>query len=254
MFLQQDTRGYYRLYEKVNGKNRYVKYIGKDPSDYLASLKDATELMGLIEKSPHLFASGNFKRILNEAKREQERLSDKTALSEIEPIPQGPFSAIAIDPPWDWGDEGDMDQFGRARPTYETMTLNEIKALPILSRSDTNCHIYLWITNRSLPKGFELLEEWGFRYITLLTWGKPSFGMGNYFRGQTEQIMFGVKGSLPLSRHDIGTLFNLPRGDNHSSKPDEMFKILATCSPEPRLEMFARKEHQGWIPWGNKRQ
>ena len=85
----------------------------------------------------------------------------------------------------------------------------------------------------------------------LLSWGKPYFGMGNYFRGQTEHIMFGVQGSLPLLRHDIGTLFSFPRGRGHSTKPDEIFNLLATCSPEPLLEMFARKEHPGWIPWGN---
>jgi N6-adenosine-specific RNA methylase IME4 len=69
--------------------------------------------------------------------------------------------------------------------------------------ADENCHLYLWITNRSLPKGFELIEAWGFRYIPCLTWVKPSIGMGNYFRGSTEQVLFAIKGNMPLKRHDM---------------------------------------------------
>ena len=68
------------------------------------------------------------------------------------------YPTIVLDPPWDWGDENDVDQFGRARPTYATMPLEEIKAQPIPERAEPNAHLYLWITNRSLPKGFALLE------------------------------------------------------------------------------------------------
>ena len=76
--------------------------------------------------------------------------------------------------------------------------------------ANTDCHLYLWTTNRSLPKGFQLLEAWGFRYVTMLTWVKPHFGMGNYFRGQTEHVLFGVRGSLALKRKDQGTVFSAP--------------------------------------------
>ena len=160
------------------------------------------------------------------------------------------FQAITLDPPWDWGDEGDQDQLGRARPTYATMSIEQLAALPVGTLADANAHIYLWITNRSLPKGFRLLEAWGFRYVTCLTWVKPSFGMGNYFRGSTEQVLFGVRGSLPLLRHDAPTHFNAPREGEHSHKPDAFYRLVETCSPGPWLEMFARQERPGWMAWG----
>jgi N6-adenosine-specific RNA methylase IME4 len=159
-------------------------------------------------------------------------------------------ATVVLDPPWDWGDEGDSDQLGRARPTYATMTIEEIAALPIPAVAAANAHIYLWITNRSLPKGFALLESWGFRYITMLTWVKPSFGMGNYFRGSTEQVLFGVKGSLPLLRNDVGTHFLADRAGQHSSKPPAFFDLVETCSPGPWLEMFSRQPRPGWAAWG----
>jgi hypothetical protein len=66
-------------------------------------------------------------------------------------LPQERYSTIVIDPPWDWGDEGDVSQFGRGDPTYATMPFEEIAALPLASLAEENAHLYLWITNRSLP-------------------------------------------------------------------------------------------------------
>ena len=193
-------------------------------------------------------------RAVKEIRREQQRERNRELVEQTKPpetlMPETQFATIVLDPPWDWGDEGDVDQFGRARPTYHTMTIDEVRALPVKDLAADNAHLYLWITNRSLPKGFDLLEAWGFRYITMLTWCKPHFGMGNYFRGSTEQVLFGVRGSLGLLRNDVGTWFEAPRGDKHSAKPQAFFEMVETCSPGPWLEMFARSERPGWQTWG----
>lgn len=140
-----------------------------------------------------------FLRVVKEQKREAVREQNRALVERVAPAPvavaDARYQTIVIDPPWDWGDEGDADQFGRARPTYATMRFEEVAALPVSDLSEKDAHIYLWITNRSLPKGFALLEQWGFRYVTTLTWCKPSIGMGNYFRGSTEHVLFGVRGS-----------------------------------------------------------
>jgi len=196
------------------------------------------------------------KRAEKEQKRETRREENRAKVAEAttpEAIAESgaKFATIMIDPPWDWGDEGDGDQLGRARPDYATMTKEQLLALPLPDLADDDCHLYMWITNRSLPKGFDLIQAWGFRYITAITWAKPSFGMGNYFRGQTEQILFAVKGSQPLKRKDVGTLFAAPRGPNgHSSKPVEFYDLVESCSPGPFLEMFSRSKRDGWVAWG----
>ena len=191
-----------------------------------------------------------------ESKRESRRQENREKIAKVK-NPAGiaqndiRFPTIVIDPPWDWGDEGDNNQLGRAKPDYSTMSLRELILLPIKELSDVDCHLYLWITNRSLPKGFELFKNWGFRYITALTWVKPSFGMGNYFRGQTEHVLFGVKGSQPLKRKDVGTVFMAERGkQGHSSKPKEFYGLVESCSPGPYLEMFSRSDREGWTMWG----
>ena len=61
--------------------------------------------------------------------------------------------------------------------------LGDVDALA-RSIAQTGC----WITTRSLPKGFALLESWGFRSVMTITWCEPSIGVGNYFRSNTEQV------------------------------------------------------------------
>ena len=192
------------------------------------------------------------KREIKAEKQEEKRQENAEKIKELStPLEaQGMFQTIVIDPPWDWSDEGDVNQFGRTKPDYATMPIEEIEKLPIDKISDENCHLYLWVTNRSLPKAFRLIKNWGFRYITCLTWVKPSIGVGNYFRGSTEQVLFAVKGCQPLKRKDVGTHFSAKRGEVHSAKPDEFYSLVESCSYAPYIDVFGRKERDGWSVWG----
>ena len=199
-------------------------------------------------------ATGKVDRAFKDLQREKATQQNKDLVAQapqlVESTDGQKFPTIVIDPPWDWDDEGDQSQFGRGRPVYATMPIEEIAALPVAQLAQANSHLYLWITNRSLPKGFALLEAWGFRYVTCLTWCKPNIGMGNYFRGSTEHVLFGVRGSLGLLQKNIGTWFQAERGDQHSDKPGEFFELVEKCSPGPWLEMFSRRQRGGWAQWG----
>ena len=192
------------------------------------------------------------KREIKAEEQEERRRENAEKIKELStPLEaQGMFQTIVIDPPWDHGDEGDINQFGRTKPEYATMPIDDIAKLPIDKISDDNCHLYLWVTNRSLPKAFSLIEKWGFRYITCLTWIKPSFGIGNYFRGSTEQVLFAIKGSQPLKRKDACTHFCADRGKGHSAKPDKFYTLVESCSYAPFIDVFGRKERDGWSVWG----
>lgn len=197
-------------------------------------------------------AYNQIKRAEKLAKREETRQQNAEKVKGISnPLEaQGLFQTIVIDPAWDYSEEGDNDAFGRGKPVYCSMSIEDIAALPIDKISDKNCHLYIWVTNRSLPKSFQLMDKWGFRYVTCLTWIKPHYGVGNYFRGQTEHILFGVKGQQPLKRHDVGTWFEAPRGERHSAKPDEFYSLVESCSYAPYIDIFGRREREGWSVWG----
>ncbi len=163
------------------------------------------------------------------------------------------FATIVIDPPWDWHDEGYESEFGRKQPPYATMRLDAIRALPVAELADEDSHIYLWATNRILVLGHAhaLLQAWGFRFGSLITWEKPGLGLGSYFRNNTEPCVFGVRGQQALLRHDVGTHFLAPPGPRgHSSKPLKFYDLVEGCSPGPFIEMFARGGREGWTSWG----
>jgi N6-adenosine-specific RNA methylase IME4 len=111
-------------------------------------------------------------------------------------------------------------------------------------------HLYLWVTNNFLEDGLQIARAWGFEYKTLITWAKDRFGIGQYFRGQTEHCIFAVKGVLPYKTEDGKrqqgtTLVTAPRLE-HSQKPEQMREYIERVSYEPRLELFARKVPAEW--------
>ena len=236
------------------GKNQVSQFqkLADNPAAVQKAIADAKTRGEIVTRAFALNMIKKAERKGKENRQEQKREENTQKIEKLAtPLDaQGLFQTIVIDPPWDWGDEGDVNQFGRAKPEYSTMPFDEIKNLPVNKIADVNCHLYLWVTNRSLPKAFALIDAWGFRYITCLTWCKPSIGMGNYFRGSTEQILFAVKGSQPLKRHDVGTYFTAPRGEGHSAKPDEFYRLVESCSYAPFIDIFGRKARDGWSVWG----
>lgn len=168
----------------------------------------------------------------------------------------GYYRTILADPPWEERGAGKIKR--GADRHYPLMDSDEIAALPVGElASPAGCHLYLCVTNNFLPDGIDVLRSWGFRYVTCLTWAKDKIGIGQYFRGQTEQILFGVMGQLPY-KHDESckrcqgsTLITAPRSE-HSVKPPELRQVAELVSYEPRIELFARRKVDGWHVWGNQ--
>ena len=118
-------------------------------------------------------------------------------------------------------------------------------------------HCYIWVVNNKLQDGLDLMKELGFHYLTNLVWVKDKIGMGQYFRGQHELLLFGRKGKpLPYryengKRVTISSAVSLPKQE-HSRKPDAFYSIIERTSPGPYLELFARRQRMGWSSWGNE--
>lgn len=166
--------------------------------------------------------------------------------STTEPTAADGYTTIVIDPPWRYDNTITR---GAAEDHYPTMTLTELAELHIPAAA--NAHMYLWVTNSFIRAGFDLLEAWGFMYKTTLTWCKPQIGMGNYFRNNTEHVLFAVRGTLRTQQNNIGTWFKADRR-RHSAKPESFYDLVESTSPGPWLEMFARRRRFGWHTWGNE--
>lgn len=174
------------------------------------------------------------------------------------PARAGEYQTILADPPWLERGSGKIKR--GADRHYPLLPTSEICKLPVRTWAAPNAHLYLWITNNFLPDGLRVMEAWGFRYVTCITWMKDRAGLGQYFRGLTEHCFFGVKGQLPYRLTDDGHrlqgltgFFEAPRGE-HSVKPETLRQMAEKVSPGPRLEMFARRPADGWTVWGNELQ
>jgi len=166
------------------------------------------------------------------------------------------YKTIYADPPWMETGGGKIKR--GADEHYPLMKTNDICDLrwELYKVIDENAHLYLWVTNNFLPDGLRVMKEWGFDYKTMITWKKDRFGLGQYFRGNTEHCLFGVRGMVPYKvldgkRQQGVTGFDAPRG-GHSVKPEVMRKMIEKVSTGPFLEMFAREKTPGWDVWGNE--
>jgi len=172
------------------------------------------------------------------------------------------FKTILADPPWQFQNKtGKVAPEHRRLTRYGTMTLDEIKGLPVSEIADTPAHLYLWVPNALLPEGIDVLTAWGFKYKSNIVWhkirkdgGSDGRGVGFYFRNVTELILFGVRGAnartLQPGRTQVNYLATRKR--EHSRKPDEQYDIVESCSPGPYLELFARGTRKKWAMWGNQ--
>ncbi len=198
----------------------------------------------------HELTSVSVPRLANDQERRAQVAANADHVAHAAPLPTDRFRTITCDPPWACGDEGDNPLFGRGGLPYASLPFEQIAVMPVVGLAEPNAHLWLWTTNRSQRKAYELLDAWGFRHASTLTWVKPKFGLGNYLRGQTEHVLFGARGALPFQRHDVGTASSADRPRRHSQKPDAFYELVETCSPGPLLELFAREPRRAWTVWG----
>jgi N6-adenosine-specific RNA methylase IME4 len=181
------------------------------------------------------------------------------------------FAVIVADPPWMYQKnvsaqyEGSR-AIGVAEGVYPTMTTEDIAALPVADLADDDAHLFMWTTN---PKMFggrfsgmtaeQIVAAWGFEYRTILTWVKTTNagvplvgGMGHYFRGATEHVIYATRGKakIPVDRREPNFIFAPRRG--HSQKPPEFMAMVERVCDGPYLELFARRARPGWSAFGNE--
>ncbi|HEY4982610.1 MAG TPA: MT-A70 family methyltransferase [Pseudolabrys sp.] len=185
-------------------------------------------------------ANGNA-NVVHKVIKQHIRKQDEERILGLAPI-AGKFKTLVIDPPWQY----DGLFLGRGGPDYATMPQEELLALPVPDWAEDNCHLYLWTTNAMFPDAIELMAKWGFRHNTVITWAKPRYGMGTHFRGQTEHVIFGIRGTLRTRVSNIGTWFAAPTGA-HSAKPERFYEIVRAASYPPYGEAFQRKARSDFV-------
>lgn len=184
-----------------------------------------------------------------------------TAYSKISDVPLFRYGFVMADPPWAherWSDKGSErapDQH------YDTMTLSEIKSLPVGDLCGPHSLIWLWVPGCFVNVGEDVLNAWGAEFVTMGFWVKtqvhaphlPKIGTGYVLRECGEPFLIGKIGKPWVNDRGIPSVIMEPRRE-HSRKPEQGYALAERMAPRgyDKLDLFSRQERQGWDCMGDE--
>ena len=175
-------------------------------------------------------------------------------------MPDKKYNIIYADPPWQYKVYAKKGKGRSAENHYHTMSIEEIRSLPVKKIAADDCILFLWVTFPCLPEGLSVMENWGFSYKTCgFNWVKRNrkadtffLGLGFWTRSNSEICLLGTKGKPKRVSKAVPQICDA-RIMEHSRKPDEIrSRIVNLCGDIPRIELFARQEWKGGIASGMK--
>jgi N6-adenosine-specific RNA methylase IME4 len=157
------------------------------------------------------------------------------------PLPgNGPYRVASIDLPWPYEVRSEDPSKRGVRP-YPTMSIEQMCVLPVASIMHEDSILWMWTTNAFMRHAYTVLDAWGFKDKTILTWDKGRFGTGDYLHGQTEHCIMAVRGKPTVELTNQTTLLRAPARE-HSRKPDEFYALVESLCPAAR---YASLFHRG---------
>ena len=79
-------------------------------------------------------------------------------------FPKKKYQVIYADPPWQFGSkkyqDGNRDFDKLEVNHYSTMTIDELKQLPVSDITEKDSICFMWVTDSHLKEGIEVLESW----------------------------------------------------------------------------------------------
>lgn len=190
---------------------------------------------------------------------------------------------IYADPPWadavpnapypvmPTGQAGDRPN---ADGTYQTICsmASDVRAV-----AAPDAVLWLWTTSSLLLHGVQVMEAWGFHYVTMIVWAKhravaskgavkPKHELlligsmrdrnANQVGEEQNVVLVGKRGAgLGSGKERIESVVELPAPPQviHSRKPEQVAMLAERLYPnEEKLELFARQPRKGWTVWGNQ--
>lgn len=185
--------------------------------------------------------------------------------------PKKHFRCLSADVPWKFVVRSKKGEQRSPEKHYDTMTLEEIAALPVAEYAADDAFLLFWVTGPHLAKGnhVPIMRAWGFEPTAIWgVWIKPNakrfrqgwmffddfsffVGMGYTTRQNAEYVVIGRRGKPQRLSKSIRQVIADPRRE-HSRKPETFFANAEKFCAGPRLELFARERREGWVTVGNE--
>jgi N6-adenosine-specific RNA methylase IME4 len=167
-----------------------------------------------------------------------------------------------LDPPWNERGSGKIKRGAQKHyPLLKTPQILDVVLKSPLWGPPSDGHMYMWATSNFLVDALWLISSLGFTYKTNVVWVKTRPGIGQYFRGQHELMLFATRGRGFAVKTDRRDLPSAIRADHvldehgrrvHSAKPAAFYEMIESRSFGPYAEFFARRPMDGWSSWGNE--
>ena len=198
------------------------------------------------------------------------------------------YNLIYADPAWSYSNKASR---AAADNHYSTTTIDDLKRLPVWDLAAADSVLAMWWVPPMPVEAIELARAWGFKVknMCLFTWAKLNqnafdnidrqlarhhettgaldsldfmdllnaqtrIGMGNYTRGNAENVLVAVRGAgQERLAANVKQMVYAPLAE-HSSKPAEVrHRLELLYGDVPRVELFARgTPAPGWTGWGNE--
>lgn len=154
------------------------------------------------------------------------------------------------------------DPFAGTKTAAERVAAHVRALAPSIHKvADPGCHLYLWCPTEALQLGIDLMDIWGWHYVSNLVWTRPERRWDGYFQNATENLLFGVRKYQKRRRRTL--LRNVPNSIGlvpHGQKPDdrrdangkpiEAYEIIEKMSTGPYLSLFCTGKRRGWTRAG----
>jgi N6-adenosine-specific RNA methylase IME4 len=174
-----------------------------------------------------------------------------------------PYSVLLLDPPWAYRNFSHAKN-GAAKAHYSQLTIGDLAKLDMSSLCDKDAMIFMWATMPKLDIAFELIQTWGFEYVTSRSWfktyadGSHYMGVGHHCRNDMEVLLICRKGK-GLKRVEsyvrkLRQSIQAPVVRPHSTKPTQFRDDIVQSyeGTDRRLELFARTKGPGWDATGHE--
>lgn len=217
--------------------------------------KYVSDAKAIKEKAPESFKQiESGEKSISEVKREMRKAA---MVERVAAVPSGKFRVIYADPPWKYGStfETSDDLSGlAAENNYPTLSIAELRALPIPEMVDDDAVLFLWVTSPLLAECWPVIKAWGFTYKSSYVWDKGRGMPGNYNHVRHEFLLICTRGSCtPDVKDRPPSVQSVKRTGKHSEKPEHFRELIDKLYPHgKRVELFARKKVKGWEAWGNE--
>ena len=193
-------------------------------------------------------------------------------------LPKNHFGAILADPPWafqawyagGWRVRPDGSKYYSSpsprAARYDTMSAEDIAALPVASMAADDCVLFLWACWPMLHHAMQVMDGWGFEFKTAaFVWMKANgkqldmfseeetadMLLGYWTHSNSEFCLLGTRGKPKRLNADVRQGIIAPRRE-HSRKPDGIHERIERLVAGPYLELFARQQRPNWTTWGNQ--